>query len=114
MKVRVKISLNDDDGSFMGIGLVWLLRGVEQFGSVRKSAMQMKMSYPKAVKIIDRLEKALGYSLVIRTRGGIRGGNSFVTPEGIAFIEKFEHLHQQITSFSNEKFNEIFVESNPH
>jgi molybdate transport repressor ModE-like protein len=54
MELNVKIALRDDKkNTFMGIGLVWLLQRIKKFKSLNEAAKDMKMSYVKALKIVN-------------------------------------------------------------
>lgn len=92
----------------MGIGLVWLLRRVESFGSVREAAEDMRMSYVKALRILNRLERALGRKMVMRKRGGAERGGAVLTPFAREFIGKFERYHEKVTRRAEADFARIF------
>ena len=56
MNLKVRLYFEDDqNGSFMGIGLLWLLEGIKEQGSIRKAAQDMDMSYTKAFQILKKL-----------------------------------------------------------
>ena len=54
------IFLDRQDQKFFGEGPCRLLRGVQETGSLRASALQMGMSYTKALKLLKNAENALG------------------------------------------------------
>ncbi len=91
MKPVTKIQIVDDNGEkFFGEGPCRLLRLVEETGSLRCAAASMEMAYSKALKLIKQAERALGFPLTQRTAGGKDGGGSTLTPEGRAFLRKYE------------------------
>lgn len=91
MKAATKITFFDDSGEkFFGEGPCRLLQGIETHGSLRSAAMQMEMAYTKALKLIKQAESSLGYPLIARTAGGKDGGGSILTPEGKAWLAKYE------------------------
>ena len=91
MKPVTKIQIIDDNGEkFFGEGPCRLLRLVEETGSLRCAAASMEMAYSKALKLIKQAEGALGFPLTQRTAGGKDGGGSTLTPEGRAFLRKYE------------------------
>lgn len=108
MKLKIKLAISDDNATFMGIGLVWLVRGIIEHGSVRQAAASMGMSYPKAVKILARLEEGLGFPVIERKRGGAAGGGAVVTEKGLEFINRFGDFHQKICDFANHEFSQTF------
>lgn len=90
MKPVTRVYLYDEEGNkFFGEGPYRLLRGVEETGSLRASAMAMGMAYTKALRLLQTAEKALGFPLTTRTTGGHAGGGSRLTPEGTAFLTDY-------------------------
>ena len=81
MKVACKIWL-DHNGKAFGEGPYELLKRVEKTNSLHEAAHQMGMSYSKAWKLIQTMEKRLGFSLLDKKVGGLSGGGSQVTPKG--------------------------------
>lgn len=91
MKVVTRITFFDREGEkFFGAGPARLLKGIETHGSLRSAAMSMDMAYSKALKLMKNAEAALGFPLTTRTTGGRDGGGSLLTPEGKAWLERYE------------------------
>jgi molybdate transport system regulatory protein len=91
MKVLCKIWL-DHHGKAFGEGPCELLRRVEKTNSLHAAAHQMGMSYSKAWKLIQTMEKRLGFVLLDKRIGGPSGGGSRVTPRAKDFIERYERF----------------------
>ena len=87
-----------------GPGLATLLRGMEEHGSLQKSAASMKLAYSKAWKMLKTAEEELGYSLADREAGGKNGGGSKLTPGGIRLLESYEAFRKD----ANEAVKGIF------
>ncbi len=97
MKVQVKTVLADEqDTEFCGPGLLQLLEGIHRTGSIHQSAREMRLSYVKALRILNRLEKALGRPLLIRHKGGVEHGSSALTPFARRFVRDFTALRKLI------------------
>ena len=62
-----------------GPGAASLLEGIERFGSLRKSAADMSMSYSKAWTMIKNCERELEISLLNKKIGGKNGGGAELT-----------------------------------
>jgi len=92
------------EDKIFGPGLATLLRGMEEHGSLQKSAASMKLAYSKAWKMIKTAEEELGYSLADREAGGKNGGGSRLTPEGIRLLNAFEAFSKE----ANESVKGIF------
>lgn len=91
MKPVTKIVFTDDNGiKFFGEGPCRLLRCVEKTGSLRAAAMEMEMSYSKAIKILRQAESTLGFPLTARSTGGKYGGGSILTPQGKQWLRQYE------------------------
>lgn len=91
MNVVTRITFWNQNGEkFFGEGPARLLRGIEEHGSLRAAATSMDMAYTKALKLMKNAEVALGFSLTTRTTGGKSGGGSILTPEGRAWLSRYE------------------------
>ena len=93
------------EDKLFGPGLATLLRGMEEHGSLQKSAASMKLAYSKAWKMLKIAEEELGYSLADREAGGKNGGGSKLTPEGIRLLHAYEAFNEE----ANEAVKEIFL-----
>jgi molybdate transport system regulatory protein len=80
----------DHNGKAFGEGPCELLKWVEKTNSLNEAAHQMGMSYSKAWKLIQTMEKRLGFSLLDKKIGGQSGGGSEVTPKGRELIKRYE------------------------
>lgn len=96
------------DEPFMGVGLAWLLRGVEKGGSLSLAARDMGMSYSKAHKLVKLLEAALGRPVLATARGGSSRGGSALTPGGRRFLERFEKLEAAVKAQAEKLFEKEF------
>lgn len=109
MKGITRITFLDDNGEkFFGEGPAKLLHGIEEKGSLRSAAMSMDMAYTKALRIMKNAEKALGFPLTTRTTGGKDGGGSKLTPEGKAWLEKYEAYRAACEELNQELFRKFF------
>lgn len=108
MKVKVRISIvNDDNKSYMGIGLLWLLSRIKKYNSIRKAAMDMNMSYAKAHKILDELEANIGRKILIKKIGGQEGGGAKLTDFGEEFLKKYGEFQKKVEKYAEEEFKSI-------
>lgn len=96
MQPVTRVYLYDDNGNkFFGEGPYRLLRGVEDTGSLRASAMVMGMAYTKALRLLRTAEESLGYPLTTRAAGGHAGGGSHLTPQGKAFLDTYARFRDR-------------------
>jgi len=106
---EVRIRLLDDKGKpFMGIGPVWLLERIRELKSISAAARDMRLSYPKALRMLRCLEEGLGYPVVNRRKGGAAHGGAELTPEGIAFLATYEQFRASVSVYANARFRRSF------
>ncbi len=91
MKLSYKMWL-DHNGRAFGYGPAHLLEGVEHWGSLRKAAQELGMSYNKAWRIVHAAEQRLGFALLDRTVGGSLGGGSILTPEAQDLMRRYRAM----------------------
>lgn len=109
MKPVTKIQFFDENGEkFFGEGPCRLLRLVEETGSLRCAAASMEMAYSKALKLVKQAEEALGFPLTQRCVGGKDGGGSTLTPEGRAFLRKYETYRDACIQANRELYAQYF------
>ena len=111
MRPTTRIVLRDDNGEkFFGEGPCRLLKGIDRTGSLRSAAKEMEMAYTKALHLVNRAEKALGFPLTERIIGGRGGGGSRLTAQAKEFIEKYESYRDACYEANTELYRQIFSE----
>ena len=70
----------------------------------------MNLSYSKAISIMNRAEEALGFSLTEKQIGGKGGGGSKLTPQAVAFLEKYEAYREACYEANRKLYLEFFSE----
>ena len=105
----IRVFLCDDDHlRFFGEGPCRLLHLIEETGSLRAAAISMGMAYTKALTIMKRAEKNLGFPLTARRIGGKGGGGSALTPEAKEFLHDYETYRNACSQSSRELYSQIF------
>lgn len=109
MKAITRILLKDNQGEkFFGEGPCQLLHAIEEHGSLRAGANALGMAYSKALKILNRAEQALGFPLTTRVKGGKLGGGTQLTPEGKAWLAKYEAYRDACYQANQALYHEYF------
>jgi molybdate transport system regulatory protein len=112
MKILIKISItNDKNIPFMGIGLVWLMQGIKKYKSINRAAKDMNLSYAKAIKMINLLEKNLSCEVVIRRHGGNDRIGAELTSFGEEYIKKYDKFQKKIKEYAEKEFQK-FIKQN--
>jgi molybdate transport system regulatory protein len=104
LRVRSKIWLEMHGEPVFGQGREELLRRIRETGSINAAAKEMGIPYRKAWTYIDAMEKRLGIPLVVRQKGGAGGGESTLSPQATALLEKFHALKKDFNGMVNRKF----------
>ena len=105
MNFRLRLTLANDAGEeFFGRGLCELLDGIDALGSIQAAARAMNLSYVKALHILQRLERELGFPLVLRHRGGANRGGATLTPAAHAFLAAYRTLESSLQTAATSLF----------
>ncbi len=108
-RCELKIRLLDGAGEpFMGVGLVWLLERIEALKSISKAAADMKLSYPKALRMLGDLEGALGHQVVLRHKGGSERGGAELTDEGRRLVAQFRAFCEEVQGDAQRRFEQQY------
>ena len=98
MNARVRAVLTDDGGApFAGIGVIRLLKAIDEHGSINHAAKVYGLSYVKAWNMMNRLEMNTGKAVLKRTSGGQHGGGAVLTPFGKRFLKSFEAYQDRMS-----------------
>ncbi|MCK5672627.1 MAG: LysR family transcriptional regulator [Spirochaetales bacterium] len=110
MDVKIKIYFTDNDKQFMGIGVYWLLLGIQNYGSIRRAAEDMHLSYVKALGMLNTLEKTLNKKILNRKRGGDSREGATLTSEGKKLVSMYQDYQQKIKSFAEIEFEKFRID----
>ena len=103
MKPKIHVMLCDDIGErFFGEGPCRLLHRIEETGSLRAAAQA------KALRMVKRAEKELGFALTRKTIGGRGGGGSTLTDEARNFMERYEAYRDACVQTDRELYDKFF------
>ena len=95
---------------FFGPGVYHLLQYIDETGSIQAAAAKMNMSYSKGWKMINKVEKELGFRFLNRCNGGKNGGSSTITPEGRLFMERYHAMLEDMKRITRGFFEVYFGE----
>lgn len=84
-----------------------LLQLINEKGSLKAAADEMKISYRKAWGDLQKAESLLGYKLIIRQRGGKDGGQSILTDKAIKLLEAYQVLHTRMDDAVESAYEEF-------
>lgn len=82
----------------LGPGMMQLLEGVDEHGSIRKSASIMKMSYRKAWLLIQGMQDTFGGPVITTSVGGSKGGGAEVTELGKSLLRCYRRIESRASN----------------
>ena len=89
--------VNEKKEAVFGDGLAELIEEIDKYHSILKAAEDLDMSYRYALHRITLAEDRLGQSLVIRLRGGAKGGGSSeVTDFGRDLVKRYRSAQAEL------------------
>jgi molybdate transport repressor ModE-like protein len=100
---------NQSQDLLFGKGKTEILEYIHEFGSIAKAAEKLDMSYKKAWTHIQILQKNLDDVLVETQKGAGEQGGTTLTPKAHEYIAKYRQLQNEIETFANERFKELFL-----
>jgi len=105
IKSRIWIEL--DDSVLLGEGRVELLKLIGETGSLSKAAKGMNMSYKKAWRLLDTMNKAGTRQVVETSVGGKDGGGAVLTTYGQELITAFTTINQNCWEFLDSQIQQL-------
>lgn len=107
--LRMDLQLNIGmDELFLTVESVQLLDMIGQTGSIQNACACMHISYSKGWKIINMMERQLGFAVVRRVVGGSDGGGSFLTEKGEQLLNCYQAFHQKLLEDAQRQFSLYF------
>lgn len=107
LRCKTKLILTREE-DFFGPGICRLLKYIDETGSIQAAAAKMKMSYSKSWKMVNKVEKEMGFPFLNRCNGGKSGGSSTLTEEGRLFIERYHAMMKDMERISQNFFDTYF------
>lgn len=107
LRCKTKLVLTKEE-DFFGPGIYRLLKYIDETGSIQAAAAKMNMSYSKGWKMVNKVEKEMGFLFLNRCNGGKNGGSSTVTEEGRLFMERYHAMTEDMKKISQRFFDTYF------
>ena len=96
MAARVVLRLDFDAGRRLGHGKVSLLEAIGRHGSIAAAAREFGMSYRRAWRLVDELNRMFREPLVATRGGGRNGGGADLTALGEAVVRLYREAERKI------------------
>ena len=99
-KKLIKIRIQIKNEFYIGPGKILLLEKIGEKGSISKASESIGLSYKKAWKLIDELNRYSSKKLVYAKSGGKGVRGSQLTNEGRVFIKIFRNIECKLTKLT--------------
>lgn len=93
--IKSKLWIEDDGEIVLGEGRYRLLKAMETTGSLTSAAKSIDISYQKAWKLLDTVNKNAKQPVFVAVRGGIGGGGAELTEYGSELINQFDLIRKE-------------------
>lgn len=107
LQLDLRIGLHAET-AFWSPDCAQFLELVQATGSMLSACQCMHMSYSRGWRMINEIERQLGYPLLLRSQGGSNGGGSELTPAGKRFLAAFQQMQEEIRAESQAIFSRYF------
>ena len=89
----------------LGPGKADLLDAISQSGSISAAARKMNMSYSRAWKLIEAMNRDFRFPLVVASSGGSGGGGTQLTDTGAEALKRYRCIEQKAASSVADEIN---------
>ena len=103
--LRLRVWLEQEENTYIGIGSTLLLKHVEELGSLRQAAAALGMSYRRAWGKLKSAEERIGHPLVEKTKG--RGQKFNLSPYGKDLMDRFLAFYLDVENYAARRASEI-------
>jgi molybdate transport system regulatory protein len=94
-RLRSRLEVDTEFGSFLGDTRIRLLEAIEKHGSISQAAKAVPLSYKAAWDAIDAMNNLADQPLVLRSTGGKNGGGTLLTEHGRKTIALYRALEAE-------------------
>ena len=108
-KFKLWLSTKDIEGAF-GDGKWRLLKAIESTGSLTAASELLRISYRKAWGDLQKAQEALNKPLVIKHRGGLKGGKSALTEQGKKWLKAYTLFRSDIERATEKAYQKYITE----
>ena len=85
-----------------------LLHLVEDTHSVQEACSLMQISYSTAWKMLNHVEEALGFPLILRNRGGSSGNGTVLTDKGRQLMDAYDRFSERLNQQAQQLYSQMF------
>lgn len=109
IKYKIWLETDDSDG-ILGDGKWKLLKAISESGTLTEAMKKSGLSFRKTWNNLNKIEEMLGFPIIQKQRGGIKGGKTTLTPQGQAIVNAFDKFHQKYDVILSQALKEMLDE----
>src|SRR5574343_1112612 len=94
-RLRGKLEVDSEFGTFLGDTRIRLLEAIDQHGSISQAAKAVPLSYKAAWDAVDAMNNLAEQALVVRSTGGKHGGGTQLTDYGRKVVALYRALEAE-------------------
>jgi molybdate transport system regulatory protein len=106
-KIKSRIWIENEGNVLLGEGRVSLLKAIEETGSLSKAAKSLNLSYKKAWRLMDSVNKSAKQPVTINSIGGKGGGGTTLTNYGKSLITAFDTINKNCWNFLDNQLKQF-------
>lgn len=108
VQLNYKIWLSgEDDKGILGDGKWQILKAIEECGSLTAACKKLNLTYRRTWGDLKKIEQMLGFPLLEKSRGGVEGGTSQLSPRGKKLVTAFDAFHQSVDGTIQQAFDSL-------
>ncbi|AKH19025.1 winged helix-turn-helix domain-containing protein [Sedimenticola thiotaurini] len=108
-RLRGRLWIEGPEGTFLGYGRVVLLENIREHGSISAAARAMEMSYLRAWKLVDSMNRQSRSPVVEKSTGGRGGGGARLTETGEKAIQVFWSAHRDFGNYLEQRSTKLEI-----
>ncbi|MGB5944395.1 MAG: winged helix-turn-helix domain-containing protein [Leeuwenhoekiella sp.] len=105
--IKSRIWIEQDGNVYLGYGRIQLLKKIGETQSISAAAKALNMSYKKAWKLMDAMNRTAEEPLVTKNIGGKDGGGTQLTEHGKQVIARFEKINSACEAFLEKQLEAV-------
>ena len=107
MSLKIRLRIDFDDVHAVGPGKIALLERMRDCGSLSQAARDLDISYRRAWQLLESLNTSFEEPVIVTSVGGKGGGGSEITPLGLALIENYRALEDEVIALAQRRFKRL-------
>ncbi|GAA4829535.1 ModE family transcriptional regulator [Algivirga pacifica] len=106
-EIKGRFWIEDEGIPLLGEGKIVLLETLLKENSISSAAKAVGISYRKAWRLLEEMNKLSEEAVIEKSTGGKNGGGTKVTAKGMQYIHEYRSFQKQFRSFLKAESKEL-------